>query len=99
LLQKLKGVLTLLGGINDCATVRRMVARQEGGDEILAALKKRQRRKAGQFWQHWAVAFSSGAEAARWADCLRHAPELRVPRKPPGRSVPAALAAGRSACA
>jgi CHAD domain-containing protein len=97
LLQQLKGVQTLLGGINDCATVRRMVARLEGGEEILAALKKRQRREAGQFRQHWAAAFSSGAEAARWADCLRHAPEHRVARKPPGRSVPAALAAGRSA--
>jgi len=94
--QQLKGVQTLLGGINDCATVRRMVARLEGGEEILAALKKRQRRKAAQFRQHWA-AFASGAEAARWADCLRHAGEQTVARKPPGRSVPMAMAAGRSA--
>jgi CHAD domain-containing protein len=95
--RQLKGVQALLGGINDCATVRRMASRHEGGQEILAALKKRQRRKAGQFRQHWTAAFSSGAAAARWTECLRHVPEQAlVARKPPGRSAPAAMAAGRA---
>jgi CHAD domain-containing protein len=100
ILQQLKGVQNLLGGINDCATVRRMVSRHAGSQEILTSLKKRQRRKAGQFRQHWAAAFSSGAVAARWTDCLRHVPgQTRVARKPPGRSVPATMAAGRRASA
>jgi CHAD domain-containing protein len=95
--QQLKGVQTLLGGINDCATVRRMASRHARSEEILAALKKRQRRKTAQFRQHWAAAFSSGAAAARWAECLRHAPgQAEVARKPPGRSAPSVMTAGRA---
>jgi CHAD domain-containing protein len=100
LLQQLKGVQTLLGGINDCATVRRMVARHDGSHDILAALKKRQRRKAGQFRRSWAAVFSNASAAARWTECLRQASgQARVARKPPGRSAPAAMAAGRRASA
>jgi CHAD domain-containing protein len=46
LLQQLKGVQALLGEINDCATVRRMVSHHEGGQQILPALKRTQREKA-----------------------------------------------------
>jgi CHAD domain-containing protein len=95
--QQLKGVQTLLGGINDCATVRQMASRHAGSEEILAALKKRQRRKTAQFRKHWTAAFASGATAARWTECLRHAPgQAGVARKPPGRSAPSVMAAGRA---
>lgn len=98
--QQLKGVQTLLGGINDCATVRRMVARLDGCEEIGEALKKRQRKKTAEFRQHWAAAFSSGTEAARWAECLRNPACGRgLARKPPGRSAPLTMAAGRAASA
>lgn len=100
LLQQLKGVQTLLGEINDCAAVRRMVSRDKGGREILAALKKRQRRKAAEFRQHWTSAFSSAAAVRRWTDDLRRVGgQIRVARKPPARSAPAALVARRSASA
>jgi len=98
--QQLKGVQTLLGGINDCATVRRMASRLDGCEEILEALKKRQRKKTAEFREHWAAAFSNGTEAARWVECLRNPAGGRgVARKPPARSAPLTMAAGRAASA
>jgi len=98
LLQQLKGVQTLLGEINDCATVRRMVSRQGGSRDFLAALKKRQRKKTVQFRQHWTAAFSSTAAVRRWTESLRNVgDQTRVARKPPTRSSPAPSAIRRSA--
>ena len=100
LLQQLKGVQTLLGEINDCVTVQRMVSRHRGGRKILAALKKRQRKNAEQFRRHWTAAFSSAAAVRRWTENLRLVgDQTRVARKPPARSAPAALVTGRSASA
>jgi CHAD domain-containing protein len=97
-IQQLKGIQTLLGEVNDCATVRAMVARHQGGREILAALEKRQRKKAEQFHQNWTAAFSSAATVRHWTDNLRHVVDLtRVASKPPSRSAPAVI--GRSASA
>jgi CHAD domain-containing protein len=77
LLDQLKDVQALLGDINDCATVRRMLSRQAlphpGGKEILSALKKRQRKKTEQFRQHYAAGFSSAATLRQWKDSLRGA--------------------------
>jgi CHAD domain-containing protein len=98
--QQLKGVQTLLGGINDCATVRRMASRLDGCEELLEALKRRQRKKTAEFREHWAAAFSNGTEAARWTECLRNpAGGRRAARKPMARSAPLTMAAGRSASA
>jgi CHAD domain-containing protein len=100
LTEQLKGVQTLLGEINDCATVARMVSQHQGGSKILAALKKRQRRKAEQFRRHWNTKFSGADQVRRWTDDLRHVGDpSRVARKPPARSVPAASATERSAIA
>jgi CHAD domain-containing protein len=98
--QQLKGVQTLLGAINDCATVRRMASRLDGCEELVEALKKRQRKKTAEFREHWAAAFSSGTEAARWMECLRNPAGARgVARKPPSRSAPLTMAAGQAASA
>jgi CHAD domain-containing protein len=100
LLQQLKGVQTLLGEINDCATVGRMVAQHQDGSGILSALKKRQRRKAEQFRQHWTAEFSGAAQVRRWTDDLRHlGGPTGVAKKPPARSAPATLVTGRSVIA
>ncbi|MGB9455484.1 MAG: CHAD domain-containing protein [Bryobacteraceae bacterium] len=100
LIQQLKDIQTLLGEVNDCATVGRMVSRHKGGREILAALKKRQRKKAEEFRQHWTAAFSSAAAVRRWTDNLRHVGDQpRVARKPPARSARAALVTKRPATA
>jgi hypothetical protein len=77
-----------------------MASRQEGVEEILETLKKRQRKKTAEFREHWALAFSNGTEAARWMECLRKPAGGRgVARKPPVRSAPLTMAAGRSASA
>ena len=99
ILEQLKGVQTLLGAINDCATVRRLIERREGVEEILAALKKRQRRKTGEFRRHWNEEFSNGAAAEQWTASLRRPGQTRPARKPPGRSAPAAMAVRRAASA
>ena len=75
LLVQLKGIQTVLGDINDCAAVRRMLSRgkastQEGGKEILSALRKRQRKKTEQFRRNFAA--DLGADTLRrWKEDLR----------------------------
>lgn len=83
LLEQLRDVQALLGDINDCATVRRMVSRERvpsrgnGEDaaakEVLAALKRRQRKKTEQFRQHYTAEFSSTATLRQWKESLRAA--------------------------
>ncbi|MBZ5581796.1 MAG: CHAD domain-containing protein [Acidobacteriia bacterium] len=97
LLQQLKEVQTLLGDVNDCATAQRMVSRHGGGRDILAELKKRQRKKTERFREHWRSAFTSEAVVRRWIENLRDVGgQVRAPRKPPARSVPLAFDAWRS---
>ncbi len=64
LLDQLKEVQTLLGDINDCAAVRRLLRRhpsnkgkESGMTEILAALKKRQHTKTERFRKDYAPEF------------------------------------------
>ena len=92
LLERLKGVQTLLGDINDCATVRRILERHPGSREIVNAIKKRQRRKTERFGQEW-TACSDPASVREWIGTLSHrgAPNRAV-RKPAARAVTTALA-------
>jgi CHAD domain-containing protein len=77
LLDQLKEVQALLGDINDCATVRRLLRRHKkhgiepAMKEFLAALKKRQRQKTEQFREHYAPEFSNAAALLRWKERLR----------------------------
>lgn len=77
LLDQLKEMQTLLGDINDCATVRHLLRhhKQEGGEasmkEIMAALKKRQKQKTEQFQKEFGPEFSSAAALRRWQESLR----------------------------
>lgn len=73
LMDQLKEVQTLLGDVNDCATVQRLLRRlhSSGMKENLSALKKRQRRKMEQFRKHFAPEFSSAATLGRWQESLR----------------------------
>ncbi len=87
LLEQLKDVQALLGDINDCATVRRMLHRQKAarvksdkdgkdpvGKEVLTALKKRQRKKTEQFRHHYTAEFANTAILRQWKDTLRKVP-------------------------
>jgi CHAD domain-containing protein len=94
LVADLKSTQTILGAINDCATVRRMVAERDSEAPILAALKRRQRRKTSEFRRLWDEAIAGGAPA-RWMESLRHPRVEAVAKKPPARVLRAA-AAGRA---
>lgn len=100
LLRQLKGVQAVLGEINDCAMVRRMVSRQHdpGGRKILAALKARQRKKAEQFRRHYSATYCNAAAIHRWTGALGNVgDQTRVARKPRARTASAALVRGRPA--
>lgn len=93
LLDQLKDVQALLGDINDCATVRRMLSRQNEGKESLTALKKRQRKKTEQFREYYAAEFSSAATLRQWQDSLRRVGvQSRAAKKSPVRRARAASA-------
>lgn len=72
LLQQLKALQTLLGEVNDCATVQQMMSRHKAGRSIAAVLDKRQRKKSQQFREHWAAHFTSTTVRRQWTDTLRH---------------------------
>ena len=71
LIQQLKGIQTLLGEINDCATVRSMVSRHHCSRQILDALKKRQSKKTEQFHKKWTADVPGAAAVWQWTDKLR----------------------------
>ena len=79
-LDRITRLQSLLGRINDCRTVRRMVSGLDDDGRIEAALKKKQRRKTLEFRRLWADEFSSTA-AKHWMRALE-----RPPNKPAGRA-------------
>jgi len=93
LVDRLKDVQTLLGDINDCATVRRIVKEETTSEsdkavrkDILSALKKRQRKKTEEFQEQFAAEFSNASVLRQWQDSVHRGfvPE-RVSRKPSAR--------------
>jgi CHAD domain-containing protein len=96
LLDQLKDVQSLLGDLNDCATVRRILHRlktskQKGGKEVLTALRKRQRRKNEQFRAHYAAEFANAATLRLWKTSLRDVGgRARTRKRPPARRTSAA---------
>lgn len=79
LVQELKGIQTLLGDINDCATVRRMVRAapacehpdQNDKRTISAAIEEKQRGKTAEFRAQWSKSFT-GAKVRQWKEILQH---------------------------
>ncbi len=74
-LAELKDVQTVLGDLNDCVTVRRMVGREiSGKDETVKALrnalKRRQHKKTEQFRETYAAGFSNKKTLRVWKDRL-----------------------------
>lgn len=91
-LERITGVQTLLGRINDCRTVRTMVSRMGENGRIEASLRKRQRRRTDEFRQLWAEQFSSSNGAKQWMQALRC-----PPRKPMVRGTAATQKVNRAA--
>jgi len=76
--ERIAGVQSLLGRINDCRTVRIMVSRTGGNARIEAFLKSRQRRRTEEFRRFWADEFSGAAK--QWMHALRCPPKKPVAR-------------------
>jgi CHAD domain-containing protein len=95
--EELKSVQTLLGDIQDCAVVRKMISRHQGEDSILDAIKKRQRKKTAQFCRHWEALTADAPAGRRWTSRLKHAAAITVVKKPPARSAAVAVPHVRTA--
>jgi CHAD domain-containing protein len=83
-IDNLKTFQTLLGDINDCATVAQMLADYKGVGAAETWLKKRQRRKTDQFSKQWREEFGDTAAVRNRIHSLHHPGE--TPRKPAGRA-------------
>jgi len=81
-LARMKEAQSLLGDVNDCETVGDLVAELGGGGGLVARLKKRQRKKTGEFRQFWRADFQGGEHLQSWEDALRSHPM----RKPAARA-------------
>jgi CHAD domain-containing protein len=99
LLGNIKQAQGLLGDVNDCETVRAMIAQYKGGDGVMAWLRKRQRKGIAQFQQYWGEAFGPSMETRNWSDLLRHTAAKSLEVKPPIRRAAAAAAPARSRAA
>jgi len=95
-LERIRRVQGVLGEINDCDTVRRMLSQYKEADRMTSWLKKRQRRRIEEFQQHWTETFAAGGELQSWSALLsRPAGSIRQARKPAGRAGVASQTAGR----
>lgn len=81
-IDSIKAIQTLLGDINDCATVAQMLAGYKGADAAETWLKKRQRRKTEQFSKQWHEEFGDAAALRNRIRSFEHPGQ--TPRKPAG---------------
>jgi CHAD domain-containing protein len=90
-LERIRNMQALLGGINDCATVRQMVSRWSGGAGVDAELRKKQRKQTKEFQRQWTEEFGGPEKVQLWMDYLSGSEDSRRPaRKPVARSLSAA---------
>jgi CHAD domain-containing protein len=80
----IKGIQTVLGEINDCDTVAKMLAEYKGAGAVAGWLKKRERRKVEQFSRRWAEEFGDSESVRDRIHLLSRSGQ--VPKKPVGRS-------------
>ena len=83
LLEKIKTTQRMLGDINDCETVRTMIADYNGSAGIVQWLNKRQRRQIREFQVYWSKTLGTESAILSWTDLLSHpAKDGRPIRKP-----------------
>jgi CHAD domain-containing protein len=95
-LNRVKAVQSILGDVNDCETVRRMVSRWNAGAGLIAKLGERRNRKLKKFRREWDATPAAGplpavapVKPAAKASSRRGAP---VPSASPGASSRSAVA-------
>ncbi len=95
-LERIKRVQGLLGEINDCDTVRRMLSQYKEADSVTSWLKKRQRRRIEEFQRYWTETLAADGDLRSWSTLLsRPAGSIRQARKPAARAGVASQTAGR----
>jgi len=83
----LKLIQARLGDINDCETMREMMASHPEFEHFQVWLKKRRQRKTQQFRRDWQTHFGDRQTQQSWIKCLSSlAPEPRPARKAAGSS-------------
>ena len=86
-LEKIKQVQGLLGDINDCETVRNMISEYKGTGSVAAWLKRKQRKRIGEFRTCWVETLGTESELRTWKDLLSHPlGKTRPMKKPAARS-------------
>lgn len=89
-LQLLKKVQQMLGRINDCISIRRLLSRLGKHLKLEASLKQRERRRTAEFRRYWAHLSSDSVQVQDWIQLLEFPTAARRPaRKPAGRSLSA----------
>ena len=88
--ERIKSLQVVLGGINDCATVREMLSRWSGSASVDEELKKKQRKQTKEFQRRWTEEFAGPENVRLWMDYLSGSADSRRPaRKPVARSLSA----------
>ncbi|HLK21484.1 MAG TPA: CHAD domain-containing protein [Bryobacteraceae bacterium] len=83
-IDSIKAIQTLLGDINDCATVTQILTGYKGSESIGNWLKKRERRKTDRFSRLWQQEFGDRTDVQNRIRALQHPGQ--IPRKPAGRA-------------
>ena len=96
-LERVRSVHALAGGIDDCAAVRKMLARGASGEAVDAELRRKQRKQMEEFLCEWTEIFASPDHSRYWIHYLQHsAGKRQTARKPMTRSVSASSSPLRS---
>ena len=86
-LEQIKAIQTVLGDVNDCETVRRMIARYPGYKKADAQLKRRERKKMDEFNRLWNATLGAAEKQRAWIEYLHRVRKKgEVARKVPGRA-------------
>jgi CHAD domain-containing protein len=97
-LENIKGLQSQLGAINDCATVREMIAGWNGSAGVEGELKKKQRKHIRRFQRLWTAEFAGHQKVRPWIEYLGGSGEpLPLEKKPIARSLSAAATEGAGA--
>jgi CHAD domain-containing protein len=95
-LEKVRRTQELLGDINDCDTVRRLLSHFKEADKLTSWLKKRQHRRIEEFQRYWTDTLAGDGELRSWRALLsRPGGVARQARKPVGRAGMASQTGGR----
>ena len=93
-LNQIKAIQANLGDVNDCETVRLMLADWGGSPRLERLLKKREQKNTEEFRRQWTDAFADPENLHEW---LRDLQRFRIMGHERPRSTPTARAASRSA--